>query len=63
MPGRRHQARYRAGLDHWLEVNRQYSEIWPNITTKKPAPADADAFVGEPEKFDKYFSTDPGEGD
>ena len=32
-------------LERWLEVNRQYSETWPNITTKKPAPADADAFV------------------
>ena len=28
-----------------------------------PAPADADAYVSEPEKFDKYFSTNPGEGD
>ena len=25
-------------LEKWLEVNRQYSETWPNITTKKPAP-------------------------
>jgi ferredoxin len=44
-------------------VNRQYSESWPNITTKKPAPSDADAFVAEPDKFTKYFSPDPGEGD
>ena len=50
-------------LDRWLELNRQYSETWPNITTKKAAPADADAFVGEPDKFTKYFSVNPGEGD
>jgi ferredoxin len=50
-------------LDSWLEINRQYSETWPNITTKKAAPADADAFVSEPDKFQKYFSTEPGEGD
>ena len=50
-------------LEKWLEVNRQYSESWPNITTKKPAPADADAFVSEPAKFEKYFSASPGEGD
>ena len=25
-------------LDRWLDINRQYSEVWPNITTKKPAP-------------------------
>ena len=50
-------------LDRWLDINRQYSEVWPNITTKKPAPPDADAFVSEPGKFDKYFSPNPGEGD
>ena len=27
------------------------------------APPDADAFVAEPDKFAKYFSTEPGEGD
>jgi ferredoxin len=50
-------------LEKWLEVNRQYSETWPNITTKKPAPPDADAFVAEPDKFEKYFMPEPGEGD
>jgi hypothetical protein len=30
---------------------------------KKPAPPDADAFVGVPDKFAKYFSPNPGEGD
>jgi ferredoxin len=47
----------------WLELNRQYSETWPNITTKKPAPPDADAFVSEPDKFAKYFTPAPGAGD
>jgi len=42
---------------------RKYSEIWPNITCKKPAPPDADAFVNAPVKFAKYFSPNPGEGD
>ena len=50
-------------LDKWLELNRQYSESWPNITIKKGAPPDADAFVAEPDKFRKYFSQNPGEGD
>jgi ferredoxin len=50
-------------LDRWLDLNREYSEKWPNITTKKAAPPDADAFVGDPDKFNKYFSTNPGEGD
>jgi ferredoxin len=50
-------------LEKWLDINRQYSESWPNITAKKAAPPDADAFVAEPDKFAKYFSPNPGEGD
>lgn len=23
-------------LEKWMELNRQYSEVWPNITAKKP---------------------------
>src|SRR5207253_7391532 len=51
------------GLEQWLELNRQYSETWPNITAKKEAPANADDFRDEKEKFKKYFSSEPGEGD
>jgi ferredoxin len=51
------------GLDFWLDLNRKYSAVWPNITRKKPAPPDADAFVNVPDKFAKYFSPNPGEGD
>ena len=51
------------GLEKWLDLNRQYSAVWPNITRKKPAPPDADAFVNVPDKFAKYFSPNPGEGD
>ena len=49
-------------LEKWLEVNREYSEKWPNIASKKDAPADADAFRDEKGKFEKYFSPKPGEG-
>jgi ferredoxin len=35
----------------------------PSYKQQKPAPPDADAFVNEPGKFDKYFSANPGEGD
>src|SRR5215467_974958 len=48
------------GLEKWLDLNRQYAAVWPNITRKKPAPPDADAFVGVPDKFAKYFSPNPG---
>jgi ferredoxin len=51
------------GLEKWLELNRQYSETWPNITAKKEAPANADDFRDEKDKFKKYFSSEPGEGD
>ncbi len=47
----------------WLEVNREYSEKWPNITVNRGAPADADAFKGKPNKFEELFSPRPGEGD
>ena len=63
MPGRRYQARHRARHRKWLDINSKYSQVWPNITKKKPAPPDADAFVNVPDKFDKYFSPNPGEGD
>jgi ferredoxin len=51
------------GLDKWLEVNTKYASLWPNITEKKDAPPDAKEFDGVAEKFEKYFSEAPGEGD
>ena len=50
-------------LEQWLEVNAKYASIWPNITSKKDPPTDADEFDGKPDKFEKYFSPEPGEGD
>jgi ferredoxin len=50
-------------LETWLEVNRSYAEKWPNITSKKDAPPDADAFRDVKDKFDKHFSDKPGSGD
>jgi ferredoxin len=50
-------------LEKWLELNRKYSETWPNITSKKEAPADADAHKDETGKFEKYFTPEPGTGD
>ena len=49
--------------EKWLEHNRQFSEAWPNITRKKEAPADADNFMEEQDKFNKFFSQEPGTGD
>ena len=47
-------------VERWIELNREYSEKWPNLTTKKPEAEDADAHKGEDGKFDKYFSANPG---
>ena len=34
------------GLDKWLQINTEYADKWPNITTKKELPADAKEFDG-----------------
>jgi ferredoxin len=51
------------GLEQWLTLNAELAKVWPNITTKKEAPADAKAWDGVPGKYEKFFSSEPGEGD
>ena len=46
----------------WLRVNSDYAKIWPRITVKGEAPADAADFERETGKFEKYFSEKPGKG-
>ena len=50
-------------LEKWLQLKTKFSAEWPNITQSKEPPADADEHKGEEDKFDKYFSPEPGEGD
>ncbi len=50
-------------IEKWLELNRKYADSWPNITAKKPSPEDADTHKDETDKFEKYFSSNPGIGD
>ncbi|MEQ1494008.1 MAG: ferredoxin family protein, partial [Terricaulis sp.] len=47
----------------WLKDNTEFSKVWPNITVKGTPPADSDTFKDEKGKFEKYFSTEPGNGD
>ena len=47
----------------WVEQNRKYAELWPNITEMKSAPKDADDWLGKPNKYAEHFSEKPGEGD
>lgn len=49
--------------EKWLEMNRDYSEKWPNITRKGESPADADDWREVENKFEKHFSEAPGAGD
>ncbi len=49
-------------LEKWLELNREYSATWPNISRKKEPPPDADDWKGVADKHAKFFSPEPGEG-
>jgi len=49
--------------EFWIEHNRKYAELWPNITEARPAPADAKDWEGIPNKLEEHFSEKPGQGD
>ena len=42
--------------EKYLEVNRQYSETWPNITRKGESPPDAEEWRDKDNKFEEHFS-------
>lgn len=48
-----------SGVEQWLELNRKYSKIWPNITAKEEPPSDADDWLNTENKFNLYFSEKP----
>ncbi|MDX5360297.1 MAG: ferredoxin family protein [Alphaproteobacteria bacterium] len=47
-------------LGFWLQLNARYAEIWPNITEKGVAPADASEWDGAANKYQEHFSEAPG---
>ena len=49
--------------DKWIKLNAEYAIVWPNITAKREPAADAKSYEGQPDKFAKFFSPNPGEGD
>ena len=51
------------GLEQWLQLNAEFAKSWPNITVKRDPPADAKDWEGVPDKYKKFFSSEPGEGD
>ena len=48
----------------WVDHNKKYSDMWPNITKKREndVPADQEKWRGVENKL-KYFSEKPGKGD
>ena len=49
--------------EKWLELNREYSEKWLNVTAKSDPLPEAEEFKSAEGKFEKYFSANPGQGD
>ena len=51
--------------EFWIDFNRKWSNVWPNITVKRKedVPADAAAWAYCPNKLEEHFSEKPGKGD
>ena len=52
-----------ARADALMQMNRDFSHTWPNLTRKKPALPEAEAFKAVPNKYAEHFSDKPGAGD
>jgi len=52
------------GGSDWVEHNKKYGDLWPNITKKRQddVPKDQEKWRGVEGKL-KYFSEKPGKGD
>ncbi len=46
--------------EKWLEINKKYSKLWPNISKKKDPPKDSDNYRNVKNKFDRFFSEKSG---
>jgi ferredoxin len=49
------------GMEKWVEINKDYANIWPNITVKKDPLPEADTWVSVPNKYPDHFSPKGGE--
>lgn len=49
--------------DPWLKLNHEYSQKWPNLTQKKQEMEKAEYWKDVPNKFQQFFSPEPGTGD
>lgn len=46
------------GAAQWVEFNRKYADLWPNIATKGEVPDDANEWRGVEDKL-QYLSPEP----
>jgi len=46
-------------LIDWIELNKKYSEIWPNITIKKDPLTESEEFKDKKNKYPDDFSEKP----
>ncbi|WOJ89036.1 ferredoxin family protein [Methylocapsa polymorpha] len=44
------------------KLNADMAKIWPNLAFKRKALPEAAEFDGKPNKYEAFFSADPGEG-
>jgi ferredoxin len=44
------------------KLNADMAKIWPNLTVKRDAMPEAAEFCGKANKYEEFFSADPGEG-
>ncbi len=51
------------GAEEWVDFNRKFSELWPNISVRKDPLPNAEEHEGEGEKYEKYFTEESGDGD
>lgn len=49
------------GMEKWVEINKDYANLWPNITVKKDPLPEADTWVSIPNKYPNHFSPKGGE--
>jgi len=49
-----------ADVEKWIDINRTFSSLWPNISEKQPIHDKATSMDGVPNKLDLYFSEAPG---
>jgi ferredoxin len=47
------------GAEKWLEFNRKYAAVWPNIKTPGEVPDDAEDWIEVEDKLNKHFDPEP----